>query len=462
MSSVMPVVAWPSRSLTTFGWMPAWSASVAQVWRRSCNRICLTPARRAAEPKARVKRSGCSGPPNSSQNTRSASVPSVAGGDALLELPRTVRRAVPRPSRDRARRCGATGRSSAATTPARCHDGQRPVDLTRPASRSTSAQRSPSTSPRRIPVVASSRYAARCDRPALTRGTCACRRRPTSPTPGAAAPVASPARPRCVAPARIAPHRQASDAARCGRCGPSSARARRRSGDRLRAATRRAPRRRAGRSAWSRTCAEPIGHSAEPDPVVAQRRGADLGRDRHEPAVDPLAERLGIGCHVAAVVERADQLGHRVFGSSLGAEPAFGVLAPTPGRGIAADVDDVGPGLASPVHVTSHGGDVSNPLAFGCKRGLYGLDAGHCWTLERIISAGQSRCPERESNPHAPCGAGGFKPPASTVPPPGPGAARVGGRRIWSPPMRRVDRSAARPERHDIAHRLQDTVVEPA
>src|SRR3954453_16248152 len=44
--------------------MRAWSASVAQVWRRSCNRICLTPARRTAEPNARVNRSGCSGAPN--------------------------------------------------------------------------------------------------------------------------------------------------------------------------------------------------------------------------------------------------------------------------------------------------------------------------------------------------------------------------------------------------------------
>ena len=32
-----------------------------------------------------------------------------------------------------------------------------------------------------------------------------------------------------------------------------------------------------------------------------------------------------------------------------------------------------------------------------------------------------SRCPEQESNLHAPRGAGGFKPPASTVPPSGPG-----------------------------------------
>ena len=41
--------------------------------------------------------------------------------------------------------------------------------------------------------------------------------------------------------------------------------------------------------------AEPIGDTAEPGPVVAQRRRTDLGADRDEPPLDPLPQRLRIG-----------------------------------------------------------------------------------------------------------------------------------------------------------------------
>ena len=70
-SNVMPTLAWPSRSDTTFGCTPAFNASVAYMWRRSCKRIRCEHARSPIKPNSRVMRSRWCAPPNSSANTRS-------------------------------------------------------------------------------------------------------------------------------------------------------------------------------------------------------------------------------------------------------------------------------------------------------------------------------------------------------------------------------------------------------
>ena len=106
--------------------------------------------------------------------------------------------------------------------------------------------------------------------------------------------------------------------------------------------------------------------------------------------------------------------------------------------------------------------------AVATARKLVGLDGRCCRDPRGSICAAQSMCPERESNPHAPHGAGGFKPPASTVPPPGPGAARL--RRTGSVGSRWDDRWAdggggstgcSTPARRSST-RSQDNVVDPA
>ncbi len=42
-SMVTAMLAWPRRSLTTFGWTPACNASEAYVYRTSCRRIAGSP-----------------------------------------------------------------------------------------------------------------------------------------------------------------------------------------------------------------------------------------------------------------------------------------------------------------------------------------------------------------------------------------------------------------------------------
>ena len=78
------------------------------------------------------------------------------------------------------------------------------------------------------------------------------------------------------------------------------------------------------------------------------------GRDGDEPPSDPITDCLRIGCHIAAVGNRTDELRHRIFGRSLGAEPALGLLPTPAGRGVTANVDDVCPALSASVHMTTH------------------------------------------------------------------------------------------------------------
>src|SRR6476660_5043750 len=79
--------------------------------------------------------------------------------------------------------------------------------------------------------------------------------------------------------------------------------------------------------------AEAIGDSPKPISIVAKCGRSNLGRDGDEPPFDPIADCLRIGCHVAAVGDRTDELRHRVLGSPLGAEPALSLLSTPAGRG---------------------------------------------------------------------------------------------------------------------------------
>src|SRR6266487_5293427 len=148
MSRVIATVAWPSRSLMTLGCTPAWRARVAWVWRRSWRRILGSPARWMRRSNLRRNQSGCSGWPSSRVNTRSPadhagpsasrsaacwvwwarSAVAVWGSRAISRRPRAV-----------------LGRETwtmwSTMTSVWRTDRQ-------PPSRSTSAQRSPRTSPR--------------------------------------------------------------------------------------------------------------------------------------------------------------------------------------------------------------------------------------------------------------------------------------------------------------------------
>lgn len=86
------IVACPSISLTTLGWTPRESNSVAPVWRRSWKRIAGNPARRSAALKRAVWWLESSGPPVSLQNTRSRYFQSRRHLNLSLPLPVFVER----------------------------------------------------------------------------------------------------------------------------------------------------------------------------------------------------------------------------------------------------------------------------------------------------------------------------------------------------------------------------------
>ena len=71
--SVRAMSAWPSRSLTIFGWMPACRARVAWVWRRSWNLMRGSPAVFERRSKAAEIASGWVGVPVGPEKTRSLS-----------------------------------------------------------------------------------------------------------------------------------------------------------------------------------------------------------------------------------------------------------------------------------------------------------------------------------------------------------------------------------------------------
>src|SRR6266516_2546244 len=137
MSRVIATVAWPSRSLMTLGCTPAWRARVAWVWRRSWRRILGSPARWMRRSNLRRNQSGCSGWPSSRVNTRS---PADHAG----------------PSASRSAACwvwwASSGRPRAVLGRETWTMWSTMTSVWRtdrqPPSRSTSAQRSPRTSPR--------------------------------------------------------------------------------------------------------------------------------------------------------------------------------------------------------------------------------------------------------------------------------------------------------------------------
>lgn len=135
---------------------------VAQPWRKSCNRIAGNPSGCTASEKPRVNRSGCSIVPSTWQNARSLSFqPAPINRRAAACFLRCSRRAATVPeSRVIVRRpfavLGVPSIAVCLTAITVCR-----IDA-RPASRSRSRQRRPSTSPRRMPEVASSRYAVQC------------------------------------------------------------------------------------------------------------------------------------------------------------------------------------------------------------------------------------------------------------------------------------------------------------
>src|SRR5205814_6436674 len=73
------------------------------------------------------------------------------------------------------------------------------------------------------------------------------------------------------------------------------------------------------------------------------------------------------------------------------------------------------------------------------------------FTLKRV---NKPRCPEEESNLYVPCGTGGFKPPASAVPPPGPGPTTL--RRRRGTGRERVEQCAADALRGRIAQAVRN------
>ena len=162
----------PEASCTTFGWTPACKARVAQPCRRSSNLIGGSPSRCTASEKPRVNRSGCNIVPSTWQKTRSRSVH-------------------PAPISSRSAACRLRCSCNAATVPASRVTVRRPFTVfgvpsngvclraitvcridARLPSRSRSAQRKPNASPRRNPVVASTRYAVqgRLERGSLEEG----------------------------------------------------------------------------------------------------------------------------------------------------------------------------------------------------------------------------------------------------------------------------------------------------
>src|SRR3954453_7427449 len=86
MSIVVRIWLWPSSSMTTRGWTPSASSSVAAVCRPSCSRTSRTPASRRRVFQARQSDLRSIGRPLAWLKDQVVVFPERAGGDAFLAL----------------------------------------------------------------------------------------------------------------------------------------------------------------------------------------------------------------------------------------------------------------------------------------------------------------------------------------------------------------------------------------